>query len=386
MAQKKRKKREKSEEIVLVLQGGGALGAYQAGAFEALAAEGFTPSWIAGISIGAINGAIIAGNAPEARVDKLKSFWERVSSDLRGLPLTADGRHRSIFNDTSALLSLSLGVPGFFAPRATPPIFSPADAPEGVSYYSTAPLIATLSEHVDFDYLNKHGPRLAVGAVNVKDGNFAYFDKLKEPIRIEHVMASGALPPGLPPVRIGTDYFWDGGLVSNTPLQYVLDEPVTADALDIFQVDLFSASGTLPATLLDAVEREKEIRYSSRTRLNTDMMAKRHEMRCALKRLLAKLPKTLRNDPDAIRLANDGADPNITLVHLIYRERAYETHARDYEFSRISVEEHWEQGHKDAMKALATAEWRERAKRGGGITIVDPGRKTKHYPGCGDIS
>jgi NTE family protein len=371
---------------VLVLQGGGALGAYQAGAFEALSGEGFSPNWIAGISIGAINGAIIAGNEPESRIAKLRSFWERVSSDLRGLPLMSDARHRSVFNDTSALLSLSLGVPGFFSPRMAPPIFAPADSPGGVSYYSTTPLLATLNAHVDFDYLNKHGPRLAVGAVNVKTGNFAYFDKRKEPIRVEHVMASGALPPGLPPVAIGKDYFWDGGLVSNTPLQYVLDEPAEADALDIFQVDLFSATGTLPATLLDAVEREKEIRYSSRTRLNTDMATKQHEMRCALKRLLAKLPKSLRDDPDAVRLANVGADPNITLVHLIYRERAYETHARDYEFSRVSVEEHWEQGGKDVRKALAMAEWRGRAKRGGGITIIDPGRKTRHFPGCGDIS
>ncbi|MGE3829572.1 MAG: patatin-like phospholipase family protein, partial [Parvibaculaceae bacterium] len=313
MARRTRKKPEKAEEIVLVLQGGGALGAYQAGAFETLSEEGFTPSWIAGISIGAINGAIIAGNEPQARVTRLKSFWERVSSDLRGVPLTAEGRHRSIFNDTSALLSLSLGVPGFFSPRAAPPIFAPADSPDDVSYYSTAPLAATLNEFVDFDYLNKKGPRLSVGAVNVRDGNFAYFDRQKEPIRMEHVMASGALPPGLPPVKIGKDYFWDGGLVSNTPLQYVLDEPSPAETLDIFQVDLFSATGTLPSTLLDAVEREKEIRYSSRTRLITDMMAKRHEMRCALRRLLSKLPKNLRNDPDAIRLANDGGDPTITL-------------------------------------------------------------------------
>ena len=386
MARKSLRKPPETEEIVLVLQGGGALGAYQAGTFETLADSGFAPSWIAGISIGAINGAIIAGNPPESRVAKLRSFWERVSSDLRGMPLTAEGRHRTIFNDTSALLSLSLGVTGFFAPRVVPPIFLPTESPDDVSYYSTAPLAETLGAHVDFDYLNRDGPRLSVGAVNVRDGNFAYFDKRKEPIRMEHVMASGALPPGLPPVKIGKDYFWDGGLVSNTPLQYVLEEPAESEALDIFQVDLFSATGTLPSTLLDAVEREKEIRYSSRTRLVTDMMAKRHEMRCALRRLLAKLPKNLRNDPDALRLANDGGDPNITLIHLIYRDRAYETHARDYEFSRISVEEHWEQGRADARKALATEEWRERAKRGGGITVIDPGRKTKHYSGCGDRS
>jgi NTE family protein len=359
-----------SEEIVLVLQGGGALGAYQAGAFEALSEHDLAPDWIAGISIGAINGAIIAGNEPENRVPRLRSFWERVSSGLQGIPFMGDGHHRTAFNDASALLSLQFGVPGFFEPRFPAPVVTATGGPTAVSYYSTEPLIRTLDALVDFDYLNRKGPRLSVGAVNIRTGNLAFFDRAKEEIKPHHVLASGALPPGLPPVRIGQDYFWDGGIVSNTPLQYVIDEPPPAAQMCIFQVDLFSARGDLPRNLLDAVEREKEIRYSSRTRLNTDMMARRHELRCALKRLLRKLPEELRDDPDALHLKRVEDEPEITIVHLIYRERAYETHARDYEFSRVSVEEHWEQGRKDVLATLAHHNWKNRSPREG-VTVLD---------------
>ncbi len=370
-------KSAKAKQTILVLQGGGALGAYQAGAYEALSEHGLSPQWIAGISIGAINGAIIAGNAPENRVKRLRSFWERVSSGLQGIPLMGEGHHRTVFNDASALLSLQFGVPGFFEPRFPPPVLASAGGPETISTYSTEPLIRTLRELVDFDYLHGRGPRLSVGAVNLRTGNLAFFDKAKEPLRLEHILASGALPPGLPPVRIGEDYFWDGGIVSNTPLQYVLDEPPPASEMCIFQVDLFSARGSLPRSLLDAVEREKEIRYSSRTRFNTDMAAKRHELRCALKRLLRKLPEDLRDDPDALRLARVEDEPAVTIVHLIYRERAYETHARDYEFSRVSVEEHWEQGRKDVLQTLAHDNWKTRGTPREGVTILDLTRKPR---------
>jgi NTE family protein len=363
------------EEIILVLQGGGALGAYQAGAFEALSEHGWSPDWVAGISIGAINGAIIAGNAPENRVKRLRTFWERVSSGLQGIPLTGDGHHRTVFNEASALLSLQFGVPGFFEPRFPPPVLTSANGPASISYYSTEPLTRSLGELVDFGYLNREGPRLSVGAVNIRTGNLAFFDKAKQELKLDHILASGALPPGLPPVRIGQDYFWDGGIVSNTPLQYVLDEPPPVPEMCIFQVDLFSARGLLPGNLLDAVEREKEIRYSSRTRLNTDMMAKRHELRCALKRLLRKLPKELSDDPDALRLARVEDEPSVSIVHLIYRERAFETQARDYEFSRVSVEEHWEQGRKDVLQTLAHDSWKNRGTPKEGVTVLDLTRK-----------
>lgn len=358
------------ENIILVLQGGGALGAYQAGVYEALSEHGFSPQWIAGISIGAINGALIAGNRPENRVARLRSFWERVSSGVLGIPLVGDGHHRTFFNEASALLSLAFGVKGFFTPRFPPPVFMAASEPESVSYYSTEPLVESLAELVDFDYLNREGPRLSVGAVNIATGNLAFFDKDKEPLKPEHVLASGALPPGLPPVRIGDDYYWDGGLVSNTPLQYVLDE-TSAPRKFIFQVDLFSARGAVPRNLLEAAEREKEIRYSSRTRFNTDMAAKRIEYRAALARLLRKLPPELRGDVDARLLAEIGEEPAVTIVHLIYRERTFETQARDYEFSRVSVEEHWEQGRKDVLATLAHERWQSCMPPKPGVTVLD---------------
>lgn len=178
-----------------------------------------------------------------------------------------------------------------------------------LGYYSTAPLKDSLNELVDFGLLNSGGTRLSVGAVNVRSGNFAYFDSRKQQIAAEHVMASGALPPGLPPVKIDGEFYWDGGVVSNTPLQYVLDEPPGTAALNIFQVDLFSARGTLPQTLLDAIEREKEIRFSSRTRLNTDMMRDKIRFRKALSRLLAKLPDGMKDDPDVQLLAQQPDQP-----------------------------------------------------------------------------
>lgn len=356
---------------VLVLQGGGALGAYQAGAFEALVEHGYTPGWVAGISIGGINGAIIAGNRPENRVPRLRTFWQRVTSGLQGLPLSSHVHLRNIFNEQSALLGLLSGAPGFFSPRLAPPVFTPAATPGDLCYYSTAPLYESLRELVDFDYLATGPVRLSVGAVNISTGNFTYFDSAKRRLAPEHIMASGALPPGLPPVEIDGEYYWDGGVVSNTPLQYVLDEPSDATEIDVFQVDLFSAQGTMPDTLLDAMEREKEIRYSSRTRLNTDMMREKVELRHALTRVLAKLPDTMRDDPDVALLAAQPQEPQISVMHLIYRARAYESHARDYEFSRVSMEEHWEQGRADVKTSLAKESWARRAATSHGMHTYD---------------
>src|SRR5512139_3965737 len=286
---------------VLVLQGGGALGSYPAGAYQALCGHGFEPEWVAGISIGAVNAAIIAGNEGITRVKRLKEFWEMVSAPVPWKPIVNDDHNRELFNSTSAALIATFGVPGFFTPRIPPAPLWPPGHPEAQSYYDTAPLKRTLERLVDFDRINDLKTRLSVGAVGVTSGNFKYFDnvefrKLGKKIGPEHIMASGALPPGFPAVEIEGEHYWDGGIASNTPLDHVLGEETQRDLL-IFQVDLFSARGELPTSLLEAAEREKDIRYSSRTRMNTDKNKQVHNARKALRDLLGKLPDYLKGDP-----------------------------------------------------------------------------------------
>jgi NTE family protein len=355
---------------VLVLQGGGALGSYQAGAFSALCRHDFEPDWIAGISIGAINAALIAGNPPERRRARLRAFWEQVSSPVFWQPLL-DGDHaRTAFNETSAALIATFGVPGFFAPRIPPAPLWPHGSAQSLSYYDTAPLRRTLLEMVDFDLVNSGATRLSVGAVNVRSGNFVYFDNTRQTIGPEHIMASGALPPGFPAIEIEGEFYWDGGVASNTPLDYVLAEEARRDLL-IFQVDLFSARGPLPTTLLEAAEREKDIRYSSRTRLNTDMNAKVHNARKALRSLIAKLPAELRQDPDVVYLNEAAMENTVTVVHLIYKSKNFETSSKDYDFSRVAMEEHWQSGEADVDLSMSHPEWLQKPQNGETMVTYD---------------
>jgi NTE family protein len=361
---------ERPEKRVLVLQGGGALGAYQAGVYEELAKAGITPHWIAGISIGAINAAIIAGNPPERRVEQLLSFWEQMSSTLIGKPLVPGDQSAALYNELSASLVVALGVPGFFTPRLPPAIFYPPGAEEALSFYDTAPLRASLERYVDFDRINSGDTRLSVGAVNIRTGNFVYFDNATQTITPAHIMASGALPPGFPPVEIDGEHYWDGGLVSNAPLQYVIDTGFDDDIL-IFQVDLFSARGQMPRTLLDAAEREKEIRYSSRTRLNTDAFRRLQTLKMALYRLLQKLPAELGDDTDAKLLHSAANDAAATIVHLIYRGNLYDSASKDYEFSRRSMLEHWQAGGNDVRRTLRHRIWCNRTRPRSGVAVFD---------------
>ncbi|MET0221119.1 MAG: DUF3734 domain-containing protein, partial [Tardiphaga sp.] len=347
---------------VLVLQGGGALGSYQAGAYQALCHFDFEPEWIAGISIGAINAAIIAGNEREKRVPRLKEFWEMVSSPVSWSPVTPGDRARSVFNETSAALIATFGVPGFFVPRLPPAPLWPPGSPQSLSYYDTAPLKATLERLVDFDRINDCKTRLSVGAVSVTTGNFTYFDneifrQSRKRIEPEHIMASGALPPGFPSVVIDGEHFWDGGISSNTPLDFVLDD-VTSDLL-IFQVDLFSARGLLPASILEAQEREKDIRFSSRTRMNTDKNKKIHNIRKALRDLIAKLPEDLKHEPSVALLSEAAKENTVTVIHLIYTSKIYESSSKDYNFARINMVEHWNSGARDVALSMRHKDWFE---------------------------
>ena len=360
------------EECVLVLQGGGALGSYQAGVYEALVAEGVEPAWVGGISIGAINAALIAGNPRARRTERLREFWETVSSAFPDPGLRTDGQVRATLNGASALHSVVFGVPGFFKPRLPPAPLQPRGAPEALSYYDTAPLRATLEQLVDFERLNSGEVRLSVGAVNVRTGNFIYFDTAKQRVDARHIMASGALPPGLPPVEIDGEFYWDGGVVSNTPLDYVLAQPGPGHRT-VFQVDLFPARGDLPQTIAEVVEREKDIRYSSRTRLNTDVGVTRRKVAESLHRLIGKLPPELRADPDAQELLGrlQRYCESLDLVHLIFRSKGYESEAKDYEFSRWTMREHWSRGHADVLHTLRHPAWTGRGPAEHGIRVFD---------------
>jgi NTE family protein len=364
-----------SARRVLVLQGGGALGSYQAGAFQALCRSGFQPEWIAGISIGAINAAIIAGNDGDKIIDRLKEFWELVSSPVPWNPILKGERSRTVFNETSAAIIATFGVPGFFSPRIPPAPLWPQGSAQSLSYYDTAPLKKTLERLVDFDRINDLKCRLSVGAVGVTSGNFRYFDNVEfkrqgKRIGPEHIMASGALPPGFPAVLIDGEYYWDGGISSNTPLDYVLDAETDRDLL-IFQVDLFSARGPLPETLLEAAEREKDIRFSSRTRMNTDKNRQLHNARKAVRDLLGKLPDHLKDDPSAAFLRDAAKENTVTVVHLIYKSKNYETSSKDYDFSHVGMVEHWSAGVRDVHLSMRHKERLERPQSGETMVTYD---------------
>jgi len=341
------------ETVALVLQGGGALGSYQGGVYHAMVDANIRIDWLAGISIGAINSAIIAGNPFESALDQMRAFWEEVSGILPNWLALENDWTRTSNHNFGAFTAATVGVPGFYHPHMVPPAFAIPGSDNALSLYDTTPLIATLNRYVDWERLNDGPIRLSVGAVNVETGNFRYFDTRAEvdPVRIDarHIMASGALPPGFAPVEIDGKYYWDGGLVSNTPLAYVLEHQT--DDMLIFQVDLFSAKGRMPRNYGDVLSREKDIRYSSRTRAITDYyLAMRHE-HAVLKSVLNKLPDNVCDDEDvqAVRaMINEAA---VNIVHLIYRPQSWESGARDFEFSRATMEQHWEQG-QDAVKAV----------------------------------
>lgn len=353
----------------LVLQGGGALGAYQAGVYAAARETQRPPDWIAGVSIGAINAALIAGNPPEKRVERLREFWELVSSGpaQRLPPWLAT---RELLNQWSAAMAALVGVPGFFEPRRTPALLLGGAAPLS-SIYDTLPLKSTLERLVDFDRLNDDGIRVSVGAVNVRTGNSVYFDNRNQRLTAEHIMASGALPPGFPPVTIDGEDYWDGGIVSNTPLQYVLDMHPRSEPLVVLQVDLFSARGLMPISLSEVMERQKDITYSSRTRMNTDVMAANMNLQQAIADLIAKLPAAMRQDPSVAQVQTMLTHQPIDVYHLIYRDKPYELESKDYEFSRAAVEEHWEAGMRDMRRTLAHPELLLGTPAMNGVTTYD---------------
>lgn len=370
-------KRLPFECIALLLQGGGALGAYQAGVYQCLDESEINPDWVAGISIGAINAAIISGNAPAARVDMLRRFWNKVSAEpfsaaARSFAPAAIGSEcgRRGFNQLSAAATLVAGVDGFFIPRILPPVFQLEGSAGATSYYDTRPLRVLLEQYVDFDRINGGPTRFSAGAVNVRTGNFVYFDSTTHNIKPEHIMASAALPPGFPAIEIEGEQYWDGGLVSNTPLQWVLQCGPRQDTL-AFQVDLWSAVGTRPRSMMEVATRQKEILYSSRTRDNTAGFAATQQIRHSVAGLIERLPPELRDCPEALALKEFRDRKRYNIVHLIYRTRAYEGDSKDYDFSRLSMKDHWTAGYNDTLRTLRHPEVLEPPKNTDGVAIFD---------------
>ncbi|HVZ27655.1 MAG TPA: patatin-like phospholipase family protein [Rhizomicrobium sp.] len=361
---------DRCDRIALVLQGGGALGAYQAGVYQALHEAGLEPDWISGVSIGGINAAIIAGNKPDDRLEALSEFWRRITDRKLWLWAPDGDIFRQWRNAYSAFTTMILGQPGFFSPHKVNPWLTAPGATTATSYYDSAPLRETLAEMVDFDLINSKKHRFSVGAVNVQSGNFIFFDNSHDTILPEHVMASGALPPGFPMVKIGTEYYWDGGVVSNTPLQHLLAQDDSLNSL-VFQVDLFSARGPLPRTIQDVMGREKDIVYSSRTRQVTDMFARLQRWKTRAYEALVKVPEAeLSVEQRAMR--DKLADlPQATILQMIYQRQVYESNARDYEFSADSMHEHWQAGLDDTRKTLSRKDWIAIPPKGVGIVTHD---------------
>lgn len=362
------------ERVALVLQGGGALGSYQAGVYEALAEAGVAPNRYAGISIGAINAVLIAGNAPERRVERLRGFWETVCRPgplawLGELWATVPGL-RGWASTLAAGRALIEGQPGFFKPRVPPPLPGVDGEPGRMSFYDTSELAPLLDRLVDWDRVNAPGESVAVGAVDIESGNFVYFDTMSTRLDARHVMASGALPPGFAPVEIDGRWYWDGGIVSNTPLEYVLEAQPRLDTL-AFQVDLWSAKGELPLRIDEAMEREKDIRYSSRTRKATDRTLDRQRLRHAIAKALPQLPESIFGTELWQILEENSCRKVFNVVHLIYQARAFQSHYKDYEFSLETMREHWRAGYEDTRASLARPDFLARPADGLGVCTHD---------------
>jgi len=348
------------ERVALVLQGGGALGAYQGGVYQAIHEASIDVQWICGTSIGGINGALIAGNPPERRVERLREFWEAVTEPpiripnipwFSELPWNGNGHARYWTNKISAFATMFQGAPDFFTPRPFPPLGSAAESPALVSYYDTSPLKATLARLVDFDLINSKPIRFSVAATNVRTGAPVYFDNLKQPITSAHVMASASLPPGFPPTEIDGDYYWDGAVVLNSPMQFVIDDRPRYSAL-VFQVDLWDANGEVPLDIPSANLRALEIHSASRLNITLEQYKKTQKFRHALSRFLDRLPEVSQNDPDVQFLAQEARVKVATVVQLKYQANKYETAGKTFEFSRAAMEEHWQAGYDDTKIAL----------------------------------
>ena len=341
-------------QIVVVFQGGGALGAYQGGVYQALHEAGIEPDWIIGTSIGAINAAIIAGNEPERRLERLEQFWE--SLEWRS-PFGHIGVPPDFVTPWANLATLMQGVSGFFAPN-------PASwfglhnrvGIENASLYGTAPLRDTLTALIDFELPNRCTPRLSLGAVNARTGEMRYFDSRLAPLSVEHVMASGALPPAFPAVRIEGEPYWDGGVYSNTPIEAVFDENPRKSST-IFTVQLWNPSGSEPDSIWQVIGRQKDIQYASRVASHIARQKQIHHLRHVIMRLVDRMPAAQRDTPEIRELASLGCRTTMHIVRLLAPRLMSEDHTKDIDFTPNGIHMRWEAGYADTKEAIAEKPW-----------------------------
>ena len=341
-------------QIVLVLQGGGALGAYQVGVCQALSEAGIEPDWVIGTSIGAINAALIAGNAPSDRFDRLKEFWARVE---HGPVARLFGSVPFIGAAMSNMLTIMQGIPAFFQPnvRSFTGVNIPL-GPEAAGYYSTEPLKRTLEELIDFGRINSGPTRLTVGAANVRTAEMRYFDSRDMPLDIRHVMASGALPPAFPAVRIDGNLYWDGGILSNTPVEAVFDDNPRRNSL-VFAVHIWNPDGSEPETIWEVMNRQKDIQYSSRAASHIARQKQMHRLRHIIAELDKLLPDDLRKDPEVRGLTSYGCRTQMHVVRLLAPALDGEDHTKDIDFSSAGIRSRWEAGYRDTADLLEAAPW-----------------------------
>jgi len=341
-------------QTVLVLQGGGALGAYQVGVYQALHEAGVEPDWVIGTSIGAINASLIAGSKPGDRIAKLDEFWRRVEHGhgLGGpLPAWASAAMRNA-------AAVTAGIPAFFRPN--PFAFLSPHAPLGpeeAGYYSVAPLRETLSELVDLDELNGGATRITVGASNVRTSEMRYFDSRDMPLGLDHVLASGALPPAFPAVRIDGDLYWDGGILSNTPVEVVFDDAPRRSGL-VFAVHIWNPHGPEPETIWEVMNRQKDVQYSSRAVAQINRQRQLHRLRHIVAELAAMLPEERRRENRVAEMASYGCLTRMHVVRLLAPALDYEDHAKDIDFSPEGIARRREAGYRHTMETLEKAPWR----------------------------
>jgi NTE family protein len=341
-------------QVVLVFQGGGALGAYQAGVYQALHEAGVEPDWVIGTSIGAINAALIAGNKVSDRLARLREFWQRVEhKTFPDLPSPWTG----LFATATDFGTLCGGIPGFFSPNPWSALGTqfPMGA-ERAGYYSTAPLEQTLSRLVDCSLLGQCAPRLTVGAANVGTSQMHYFDSRHMELGVRHVMASGALPPAFPAVRIDGEFYWDGGILSNTPTEVIFEDVPRRDSL-VFAVHMWNPMGSAPTTIREVLNRQKDIQYSSRVASHITRQRQVHRLRHVISELIDRMPEQIRDTPEVRELAGYGCRTLMHFVRLLAPSLANEGHTKDIDFSPSGIRMRWEAGYAHTRQALAEAPW-----------------------------